>query len=297
MIKLCCTTCMALFIICLSVFSQEVKKETKSDEQKKPSAMVTDAELLESYKKYDLLMFYPSVHKELKVTPSQRTQLLKIYEKQLRHIEDLKKKFEQLPPTEDPLVKKQRLSHFILTRKSFQAEIIEKEMIRVLNIEQRRRLNEILLQAEGPIAFLRPEVQDQLNIVPIQLMRIQENIIKCRNSIEQTRALSYNIRKYVQPDPEDRSKIVVDPQHQEEVYTKVKNQHNQRMQIRNSLVIAVDKLLSKRQREAYLKMKGNPFDIDTLHRVTGTLQSLIKEDADKKTKEDAEKKLETIFTK
>jgi hypothetical protein len=291
-------------LACLGVSSQEVKKEeekkeTKEEKKERPGAAWTDAEFLESYTKYALLVYYPSVHEELKLTPSQLERLRKVDGKLLQFKEEQKKSLQELPPPEDPAEKAQRRAHARLAQRTFRTEVVEAGMVRVLDRDQGRRLDEILLQAEGPAAFLRPEVQDRLNMDPGQIEGIREVIDRGRNAVEKTRNFTLGVEKYIRADPEKTGKILVDPDHTQDVKAAMTKRHEERVNIRKSLYASIARVLTKRQRTLYDKMCGEPFDIAALHRVSPSalLESKEHPESEERTRSKSESESEGTATR
>jgi Spy/CpxP family protein refolding chaperone len=102
-----------------------------------------------------MLLQRPDVQRELNLTEQQKTQIRQMQEAMRAAWQEMR----NLPPQE---------------RRQKMEELRQKnDPTRVLNESQKKRLREIELQAMGPIAFLQPEVADELKLTQEQRSRLQ----------------------------------------------------------------------------------------------------------------------------
>lgn len=128
----------------------------------------------------------------------------------------------------------------------------------VLDRRQRVRLDQIQLQLEGPMVFTRPDFLERLNIGPDTAEAIQAMIAEGRS--EQQRA-SILPEKY-QPigklrSPAERLELGKSKDYQAAVATTREGM----LKVRSSTLNAILKLLTRKQRETYRKMLGEPFSL------------------------------------
>jgi Spy/CpxP family protein refolding chaperone len=102
-----------------------------------------------------MLLERPDVQRELNLTEQQKTQIRQMQEAMRAAWQEMR----NLPPQE---------------RRQKMEELRQKnDPTKVLNESQKKRLREIELQAMGPIAFLQPEVADELKLTQEQRSRLQ----------------------------------------------------------------------------------------------------------------------------
>mgnify|MGYP001045004619 CR=1 FL=1 len=102
-----------------------------------------------------LLLQRPDVQRELNLTEQQKTQVQQMQESMRAAWQELR----NLPPQE---------------RRQKMEELRQKnDPTKVLNESQKKRLRELELQAMGPMAFLQPEVADELKLTQEQRSRLQ----------------------------------------------------------------------------------------------------------------------------
>ena len=102
-----------------------------------------------------MLLQRPDVQRELNLTEQQKTQIRQMQEAMRTAWQEMR----NLPPQE----RRQKIEE--LRQKN--------DPTKVLNETQRKRLRELELQAMGPMAFLQPEVADELKLTQEQRSRLQ----------------------------------------------------------------------------------------------------------------------------
>jgi hypothetical protein len=108
-----------------------------------------------------MLLRMPEVQSELKITDEQKTKLMDVGQKAQASIQELREKLQNAAPEERQKV-----------IADFQAEQT-KAVNAVLNADQQKRLRQLQLQQEGPIAAARPDVATELKITDEQKTKIQ----------------------------------------------------------------------------------------------------------------------------
>jgi hypothetical protein len=205
----------------------------------------------------------PEVQKELKVTDSQKSRFAELQKEQSRALalidEEYEAKKKALPDSTDRLAvqtlrrERTRLTDSVLAD---QDEIVRK----VLDRRQFARLNEIRLQTEGPAAFNRPEVQEQLNLGPEQVELIGSIVRDGRKMLVALRAPSD-----VLPDPRPLNPTQRKAAREAKAYKDaVKAARERAIAIRGSTMQSIARVLTKGQRAQYEKMVGAPFDFRQL---------------------------------
>ncbi len=126
---------------------------------------------------------------------------------------------------------------------------------------QRDRLNQIQLQATGPTAFERPELQKLLEMSQDQVDRVKRIVDEALNEIEKASEIPINLKpKGEEPTLEEVDEYVKSPQ-----FLAARDASRQRLKdVRSSVQDRIAAVLSTRQNEAYRKMPGEPFDLAEL---------------------------------
>jgi hypothetical protein len=193
---------------------------------------------------------------------------LKLSDVQQKELEALGPKFRE---------KIQQARREITDRGKFRERIIalNKEesaaQLDILKPDQRERLDQIQLQAQGPLAFMRPEMAQQAFVGPSpnerltlsedQTRRIREVMQKGREEI--TKAASFPLvldPKDGPPTMESVGKLVDTPDFQ----AAKKKAREAGREAFAAVVRSVEEILTAEQRAAYHKLLGAPFDMSKL---------------------------------
>jgi hypothetical protein len=133
----------------------------------------------------------------------------------------------------------------------------EESKLKLLDRRQRKRLGEIQLQAEGPMAFMRPVVQQQLNMSEEQIALIGAMIDESREQITVVSALP--------PDLAPGGRFLSTTERDGKRYAAaLEKSRTAALQVRDRTMQRILKVLTKNQRENYRKMLGEPFDLAKL---------------------------------
>jgi Spy/CpxP family protein refolding chaperone len=135
----------------------------------------------------------------------------------------------------------------------------EAEQSRVLNRRQRARLEQIRLQADGPMAFLRShDLRDRLNLDPEQVQSIAE-AVRQGAAAEKARAAAARQAMVgaTAPDPDTPNRRIFLPGKQEAVAAENERLGEDTAKIRRSVEQAVEKILTKKQRATYRVLRGS----------------------------------------
>jgi len=143
----------------------------------------------------------------------------------------------------------------------------EEPLVEVLDVHQRERAEQIQLQADGPIALLRPEVQERLNMAPEQATRIQDVFERGRQAIEQAATVPADVLPKAKGLTRERRSALLES---ETVRNEVEKTREAVLRARQSTMREIDKVFTENQRAKFLKMLGPPFDFtgktDSKHR-------------------------------
>jgi Spy/CpxP family protein refolding chaperone len=198
----------------------------------------------------------------------------------------------------DPEVAAARAAQFQMMREAMTElrQSAETSLGRILNKAQVNRLKQIQLQLEGPEALVRREdVQEKLNIDEAQVAMMQEIVNENRNLGRETGRARRDMMKVafarINPNPgndgqdggngnggiggnngngnngggrggrgnfnpEAMKKVMEDPQ----VKAQMEQIQNQEQKLSAQFAVAVNKVLTPRQRSMYKQMLGPPFD-------------------------------------
>ena len=134
---------------------------------------------------------------------------------------------------------------------------LEIPLLKVLDRRQRSRLEEIQLQADGPIAFTRPDVQDALNLWPDQMEMIQAILAEGRETINRAATVPSGIGNITRGlKPEQRTELLKS----KTVAAEVEKSRTAVVRARDLTTRSILRILSKRQRATYERMLGKRFE-------------------------------------
>ena len=133
----------------------------------------------------------------------------------------------------------------------------ERPILDVLDSHQRSRLEQLQLQADGPAAFMRPEIQDRLRMSPEQADAIRMIYERGRQEMAQSATLPPGVT----PVPrgltlEKRLELLKS----KDFGTQVENVRTQVITTRNAIMREIAENLNKKQRATYLKMLGEKLE-------------------------------------
>jgi hypothetical protein len=199
----------------------------------------------------------PAVQEELKISPSQLQRWRQVVEEQDRdtRIPDMLKAIrEELKMNPDPELEEERMAQLRAVQTTIRKEY-EAKLTKVLDSRQRDRLGEIQLQAEGPMAFTRPAIQERLNLDPFHIAAIQEIVSEGRQAM--TKASEVPNEVFPRGGrAQSRQKLLETKNFQDELEKRRKAMSDARRQTMQLIA----KLLTKGQRARYQQMLGEPFD-------------------------------------
>ncbi|MFO0907620.1 MAG: Spy/CpxP family protein refolding chaperone [Isosphaeraceae bacterium] len=136
---------------------------------------------------------------------------------------------------------------------------------KILTKTQIARLREIDLQRQGPMAVMRPDMQERLNIGPDQVEQLQMVMQQSRDSMGQFFSSQRdNFQRFRTPDGGfDREAAKA---YRESPEGKAQQEQMQKKgeEMRDTTVRAISKVLTKGQKEKFNKMLGKPFDLSKL---------------------------------
>ena len=199
------------------------------------------------------LLRLPSVQKELELTAKQKSEIARIGDetKVAKKTIDAESKGQQKAKGEaipkglpDPAAEARDVA---LAELEGQAESSLKKL---LDPKQRARLAEIALQVEGPRAFLKPELIGGLDLNDDQVEQIQGILGVVREQQDQAKA--------IQKRAADLGTFAL------EKVTKEQQKAQLRafvLKVGKKGMAEIGKVLSKKQRDKYTKMLGEPFDL------------------------------------
>jgi Spy/CpxP family protein refolding chaperone len=210
------------------------------------------------------LLQNPEIQEELKLTPDQKDRL-KAVEGDIqrlaeRHTLEVQEARQRL---RDSGAGPQEVSA-LAARANESAQPLREErearLMKVLSRDQRERLEQIRLQAEGPMAFTRPEVQERLNMDPDQVALIAANVTEGRTTLSREAALPPEVRPPLTPSAEERQRVLDSRAYK----AAVEKSRATALQVRTKTMQAIAKVLTKKQRATYQSLLGEPFGLERL---------------------------------
>lgn len=129
---------------------------------------------------------------------------------------------------------------------------------KILDKRQATRLDQIHYQTEGPVAFNRPEIQRRLNLSPEQIEQISAIVAEGKRRLAAASRLPTEV---FPADPRSLSPeqrlAKTETKGYKDAVAKIQGTA---VEIRSAVIQSIAKLLTRRQRENYQKMVGEPFD-------------------------------------
>ena len=187
-----------------------------------------------------LVLSAPAVQEELKLTPEQRNQVFELGR-------DAQRKFQATSQQvglnggngQDVMVAFARLRQDNLRAASA-----------ILNAEQKARVEQIMLQIEGPVAVARPDVAEKLNLTRAQNQKVQS--LMAQLQIMRMQMTRYQMMQ-IQQAQGGAGGLVLPGQ--------AAPSHREIVQLRNSAAQAIGKVLDAKQKFNLKKLYGETFDL------------------------------------
>jgi hypothetical protein len=241
------------------------------------------------------------VQEELKLNDAQKQKIARI---EAEFKQELERTRSQLAPRPDPgggpLVIKPDMAGAGMEemRQAMQALRSEADavVVRELKREQRTRLEQIRLQADGPFVFERPDVLERLNLHAPQIELIEGILAEGRGEMEQTGGpvmLTAGARPGpgpgsgsgsgagvgagaglgpspdpgpggAPPSPQDFKKKFSSKEFQDQIKAQFESRRKATQGVRDRMMQAINRVLTRGQRANYRKMLGEPFDLKPL---------------------------------
>jgi hypothetical protein len=196
----------------------------------------------------------PEIQEELKVTPAQKAQYANLQKEEEEFSERLsqetEKKRQELDPEEFAAF---RASIYPSTA-PFREEV-EAKLLKILDRRQRIRLDQIQIQADGPMAFKRSDFQERLNLSPGQVELITPIVDQGRQEIRNAAVVKAEVMPLGLTAEQRR-----DLTKSEKFKSEVGKKRDAVVKARLTTMQVIAKHLTKGQRANYEKMVGEPFD-------------------------------------
>lgn len=139
----------------------------------------------------------------------------------------------------------------------------ERALARILDQRQRARMHQIVLQAEGPLAIIRPAVADKLNLDPDQIAAIQTLMAQWQQSQNQVlQATRANGALAAEPNPDEYAKLRLASS-----------------RLRKRAAEQINQILNRRQKAILDRMLGPAFDLGKLNGAPAATADPSKPDA------------------
>jgi hypothetical protein len=210
--------------------------------------------------------YMPELRKDLKITEEQAKKMVQAREQaKTRRLEAFQAARQNYQETGD----RTKVSTLLAGIESLWAAE-NAAIIAVLSPAQQKRLEQIALQLEGPLACARPEVQDARNISPGQSLQIQAIIDQIGQVREQVSETGREMRsRLLDPasggdvDPAARKALVKSPQFAKQVdavEARMKSLWIKAGGVEQEAVHRIGRVLIRRQKAEFNKMLGEPFE-------------------------------------
>jgi hypothetical protein len=128
---------------------------------------------------------------------------------------------------------------------------LQKQLDDLLDAGQRKRLEQIALQVEGPLAVAKPEVAKKINLTAAQVKQVRSIIVEARNQLAQLGPPN--------PPPTDKPPAGGDPGQSDQPPDRAQFE-----QVRQAAGGRVMEVLKPAQKDAFKQLLGPPFDVARL---------------------------------
>jgi hypothetical protein len=210
------------------------------------------------------ILFQPSYNlDELKLTAAQKVRRKGIVDELARRKDAFRAELTKLAEEPD-LEARAVLSQRVRTAQNVLNKEAEAALLSVLDSRQRARLFQLQLQLAGTAALTRPDVQERLNMDPAQIELIKQAIDEGRQEIERFVGVPPALGRAVTADPQRKGGVKVDPAYKDQLRDALQKRSVMAQKARESIDQRIFKLLTKRQRETFRKMLGEPVDLAKL---------------------------------
>jgi hypothetical protein len=241
----------------------------------------------------------PAVQSELKQTDAQKQKIAKI-DAQVREKRDQTRS--AMGPKRDPgggpLGFNPEMAGAGMEEMKQAIQVLQADadaaVLRELPREQRTRLDQIVLQADGPLAFERPDVLEALDLQAPQIELIQSILADGHGQMQQMAGPIMRGAGSVPgpgpgagpgpsagagpggsgragartgdgpPSPEDVKKKVASKQLQDQLKAQFEKRRKETQGVREQMMQAIGRVLTRTQRANFNKMLGEPFDLKPL---------------------------------
>ena len=142
----------------------------------------------------------------------------------------------------------------------------EQAIAKVLEPRQRKRLEQIALQIEGPFALAKPEIAARVNLWPEQLEEIQGILGQMKDSQSQLWQDQLGRLRAADPGgvPKAAGKKEDKSQREQRETAQLDQMSKDSDTVRAGVIRQIGRVLTRRQRAAFEKMLGEPFDLTRL---------------------------------
>ena len=187
-----------------------------------------------------IILMAPAVQQELKLTDSQKTQLFELTRDASRKSRDIMQSvFQNGGANPQALM----MAGLQVRQEN------ERAIAKILQPEQKERADQIILRVEGPVAVARPEISSKLNLTPTQSQQIQATLFQMmlaqREFFMANRAATANAGGV--PNLNQGAMM-----------------RHQMNQLREASGQQIGRILNGKQKAAFNKMLGEPFDISQI---------------------------------
>jgi hypothetical protein len=199
------------------------------------------------------LLLSPVIQQELELTPAQRNSFDETIASQRKELA----LFANRPFERGVPVKTER---FKLQEKQSNA------LLQILSPQQRERNKQLNIRKMGPYSLEREDVIRQLKLDENQVERISRILAEGRDGVTKAASIPF-------PGGGDLQKLKSDPKFHADLAMAVKNAEF----ARDKLMELIAPILKDEQREAYARLRGQPFDTYSLHVPAGYLLPVDRE--------------------
>lgn len=183
--------------------------------------------------------------KQLKLSAKQSKQLEEIMDLRQRGMEDLFLAAERSQPrTSVPVVLLQQID-----------AVADDAVLGIMDRRQKARMQQIKLQMDGPLAFLRPEVQTKLNLDLFQIQAIGELVTQGREEIRNAGLVK------LRPSELAAAKTTGLSPNDPTLTERMAESRRSALKAGRATMQGIGKILSKRQLATYRAMLGEAYDV------------------------------------
>jgi hypothetical protein len=223
------------------------------------------------------LLDNPAVQEDLTVTKAQKEEIKKVFERLSRQRAEMFSRLNAMrqnreDPGGQPDQGRQQEAGAQPAAVPSMLEILETTQAEadalfasILKKSQRERLLQIELRRQGPLAVLRPDIAEKLNLNPVQQEQLEMLMSEVREEVQQfLQGRRQAVQSLTTPDGRLDQKAIRARSESRQGKAEITQMRQRGAQIEDQTIKEIGKILTKKQRARFDALLGKPFDLAKL---------------------------------